>query len=265
MSLQPRIAYDVQVIHDCIVRDTVIYRTFDTKAKKLSLYREKEKLLNKHPALKKMIDVKFLRSLDPKRGKPVEKVGWLPATLVITDERIRGMCRNLFTIPKEYVGKTGISYGSCPGSGNLSACPPFSLSSQEARNRLDQADIFIAIQSCKFLKPVDIPAWQDVLVSKFKKTIEKEEGKGAVTAAFGAGPCQLCHPKPCLGGGECRMPDKRIFALESVGIPVAQLCRDIALVTGNPDWKIKFIKYFGTPRQSHREWKLTCGVAVNLQ
>ena len=44
MSVQPRIAYDVQVIHDCVVRDTDVCRTFETKSKKLSLYREKQKL-----------------------------------------------------------------------------------------------------------------------------------------------------------------------------------------------------------------------------
>jgi predicted metal-binding protein len=265
MSVQPRIAYDVQVIHDCIVQDTEIYRRFDTRSKKLSLYREKEQLLNRHPVLKKMIDVKFLRSLDPKRGGLVGKVGWLPAALVITDERIRGMCRNLFTLPKEYAEKTGIRYGSCPGSGKLSACPPFSLASREARVRLDQADIFIAIQSQTFIEPPGIRAWQDVIASKFKKEIEKRMGKGAVTIAFGAGPCQLCHPKPCLGGGKCRMPERRLCALESVGIPVAQLNKDMALLTGNPDWKNRFIKYFGTPRQSSKEWKLTFGVAVKLE
>jgi len=90
-------------------------------------------------------------------------------------------------------------------------------------------------------------------------------GKGAVTIAFGAGPCQLCHPKPCLGGGKCRMPERRLCALESVGIPVAQLNKDMALLTGNPDWKNRFIKYFGTPRQSSKEWKLTFGVAVKLE
>ena len=69
MAVQPRIAYDVQVIHDCIVRDTDVSRTYDTKAKKLALYREKAKLLDGQPKLKAMIDAGFVSSLDPKRGK----------------------------------------------------------------------------------------------------------------------------------------------------------------------------------------------------
>jgi hypothetical protein len=39
----------------------------------------------------------------------------------------------------------------------------------------------------------------------------------------------------------------------------------MALFTGNPDWKIRFMKYYGTPRQSHREWKITFGLAVKLE
>jgi predicted metal-binding protein len=264
MRGQPRIAYDITVIHDCIVRDTDAYRKFNTKAKKLFLNRERQKLLDKHPHIKKIIDAAFVRSLDKKRGEYVAKVGWLPTELVMTDHRIREMCRNMFTLPKQYTEKTGISFGPCPGQGKLSACPPYSFTAQETREKLDQADIFIAIQSKNFIEPPEIRGWQDVLVNKYKKAIEKAAGEGSVTAAFGAGPCQLCHPNPCLGGGECRSPEHRVFALESAGIPVLQLSRDMALLSGDKDWEIKFSKYFATPRQTHKEWKLTFGLAVKL-
>jgi hypothetical protein len=56
----------------------------------------------------------------------------------------------------------------------------------------------------------------------------------------------------------------RFYALEAVGVPVAQLCDDMALLTGNNGWKMNFLKYFGTPRQTHKRWKLTCGIAVKL-
>jgi hypothetical protein len=39
----------------------------------------------------------------------------------------------------------------------------------------------------------------------------------------------------------------------------------MALFTGDPDWKITFMKYYATPRQTHRKWKLTFGVAVKLE
>src|SRR3990172_8209368 len=43
----PKIAYNVEVIHDCIVRDTEIYRKFNSKPKKLALFREKKRLLKR--------------------------------------------------------------------------------------------------------------------------------------------------------------------------------------------------------------------------
>jgi len=265
MSSQPRIAYSIPVICDCIIRDTEVYRTYDSRTKKLARYHQKQKLLDSHPAIKKIIDVKFIRSLDNRRGKYVGRVGWMPAELIITDQRIREMCRNMFTLPKSYAEKTGIGFGPCPGHGKMSACPPFSYTAHEAREKFDAADIFIALQSVYFTLPPKIRGWQDVLLHRVKKEIEKQAGEGTVTAAFGAGPCQLCNPNPCLGGGECRIPEKRLFALESVGVPVARLCDDMTLLTGDKGWKIRFMKYYGTPKQSHKEWKLTFGIAVKLR
>jgi hypothetical protein len=264
MSGQQKIAYGIEVIHDCIVRDTDIYRKFNSKEKKLALYRKRGKILEKHPRLKKIIDLKFVRSLDPKRGKYVSKVGWMPPELIITDQRIREMCRNLFTYPEIYAKKTGLRFGPCPGLQTLSACPMFSPPPKETRKKLDESDVFIALQSKYFVQSPKITGWHDFLVRKLKKEIEQVEGAGTVTATFGAGPCRLCHPKPCLGGGECRIPDERLFALESLGIPVGQLCKDMALFTGNDDWKIKWIKYTGTPKQTPKQWKTTAGLTVRL-
>jgi len=264
MKEQPQIAYNIEVIHDCIVHDTDVYKKYKAKTKKTALYRQKKKLLAKHPDVRKMIDLKFVKSLNKERGRYVGKVAWIPSELIITDQRIQGLCRNLMTYPEEYAKQFGIKFGSCPGSGRLSACPPFSPPSEETRAKLDKADIFIALQSQYFIAPPEIVGWQDFLVRKLRKEIEKAAGPGSVTAYFGAGPCRMCHPKECLGGGECRMPEERIFALESTGIPVGQLCKDIALLTGNDSWKIKWIKYTGTPRQTTKRWKTTAGLAVRL-
>lgn len=268
MSAQPKIAYDIQVIHDCIVRDTDIYRTFQTKSKKEKLFREKKKLLNGFPAIKKMITKNFVGKLDPKYGKFVGRVGWIPTELVITDDRIREMCQNMFTYPKEYAAQIGREFGPCPGSGKGSACPPYSYTAQEARRKLDQADIFIVMQSKVFkdfnhFNAIAHPSWHEFLLRKLKKKIN-EIIPESVSVVFGAGACRLCHPKPCLGDGECRVPEHRVYALEAVGVPVAQLCSDVALLTGDDKWKIKFIKYFATPKQTHKDWKFTCGLSVRL-
>jgi hypothetical protein len=230
MEGQPRITYGIEAIHDCIVADTDVYKKFKSKEKKRSLYRKKKKLLDKYPALKKTIDAPFVRSLNPERGQYVGKVGWMPAELVISDQRIREMCRNMFLRPEEYAKKTGIRFGPCPGLETMSACPMFSPGPKEIRVKLDKADIFIAMQSKNFVERAQIPGWHDFLITKLKKEIEQIVGKGSVTIAFGAGPCQVCHPKPC----------------------------------GDESWKIKWIKYFGTPKQTRKQWKLTAGLAVRL-
>jgi len=264
MLEQPSVAYDIEVIHDCIVRDTDICRKFDSKQTKLELYRKKKKKLDKYPEIKKMIDSEFVSSLDEERGKYVGKVSWLPSQLVITDQRIREMCRNMFTYSEPIAKATGLKFGPCPGLEKLSGCPMFSPKPEGIRAQLDQADIFIAIQSKYFVERAEIPGWHDYLVRKLKKEVEKVLGNVSVTAAFGAGPCQVCHPNQCLGRGKCRAPEQRLFALESVGVPVGQLCKNIALFAGNDDWEIKWIKYFATPRQTIKRWKLTCGLAVRL-
>jgi hypothetical protein len=264
MAEQPQVAYSVEVIHDCIVRDTPLYNKFRSQEKKRELYRKKKKLLEECQSVKSMIDSSFVRSFDSERGTFLEKVGWMPSELIIVDQRIREMCRNLFFYPDEYVKKTGVRFGPCPGFDKLSACPLFSPAPEETRAKLDAADIFIALQSRPFLKGPAVPGWQDVLIGKLKKEIERVNGKGSVTAAFGAGPCKVCYPQSCLGGGKCRVPKERLYALESAGIPVGQLCKDMAFFTGNDGWKIKWIKFTGTPRQTPKRWKTTGGLAVRL-
>ena len=46
MAEQPQVAYSVEVIHDCIVRDTPLYNKFRSQEKKRVLFRKKKKLLS---------------------------------------------------------------------------------------------------------------------------------------------------------------------------------------------------------------------------
>jgi len=264
MKKTPRVTYGIEAIHDCIVQDTDIHRKYSSKGEKASLYRKKEKMLAGKNGLNEMISAGFVRSLDKRRGRYVGKVGWMPSALVIADQRIRELCRNMFMYTDEYFKKTGLRFGPCPGLEKMSGCPMFSTRPEEIRKKLDDADIFIAMQSKEFVRRPGIPGWHDYLLRKLKKEIESLLGKGAVTSAFGAGPCQFCHPKKCLGKGDCRAPDMHLFSLESVGVPVGELCKDMALLTGDDDWKIKWIKFYNTPLQTSKHWKLTSGLAVNL-
>lgn len=234
------------------------------RGKKISLYRKKEKLLTEKNGLKEMISAGFVRSLDKRRGRFVGKVGWMPSELVIADQRIRELCRNMFMYTDEYYKKTGLRFGPCPGLEKMSGCPMFSPRPEGIRKKLDSADIFIAIQSKEFVRRPGITGWHDFLIRKLKKEIESLIGYGTVTSAFGAGSCQFCHPKKCLGGGGCRAPEMHLFSFESVGVPVGQLCKDMALFSDDNDWKIKWIKFYNTPPQSSKHWKLTSGLAVKM-
>ena len=206
MAATPKVAYDVTVIHDCIVRDTEIARQFKTKAKKMALYREKQKLLDRHPEVKQMIDPAFVQSLDEKRGQYVAKVDWLPTALVISDPRIREMCRNMFTLPKAYTEATGISFGPCPGHGKMSACPPYSFTAQEAREKLDQADIFIAIQSKSFLEPPEHRGWQDQIVNKYRKAVKTLRVKRRLPLHLAPGPASSVTPIRAWGQASAACP-----------------------------------------------------------
>ena len=79
------------------------------------LFRKKKKFLSTCESVARTIDPAFVRSLDPDRGTFLDKVGWMPSELVIVDQRIREMCRNLFAYPEEYVKKTGRTVWSLSG------------------------------------------------------------------------------------------------------------------------------------------------------
>jgi hypothetical protein len=45
---------------------------------------------------------------------------------------------------------------------------------------------------------------------------------------------------------------------------VGQFCKDMALLTGDEGWKIKWKKYTGTPHETPKRWKTTGGIAIRL-
>ena len=94
MAAIPRVAYDIQTIHDCVVRDTAIAKKFSTEQKKRRLYHSRQRLLRGKPAVEKMIDRQYVAALDPERGALLGKVGWLPTELVITDDAISEIARS---------------------------------------------------------------------------------------------------------------------------------------------------------------------------
>jgi predicted metal-binding protein len=268
MNFADRINYSIDNIERSIVADNPLSTKY-SDAEKKKLYRGKEKLVNKFPPLKKLLDIRTIYKFPIDGVKNFGRIGFLPSELVITDDRIKEMCRNMlwttFGSQKERgKGKRGPKrFTRCPGLEKHSSCPYFTPPAKKVREKLDEADIFIALQTKLFNEVQDV-RWQFLTINKLREEVETVLGKKAILQQFGAGPCQTCFPEPCLEMGKCRNPKKRVPALEAMGIPVAQLCRDMSLLTGKKAWEIKWIKHWGLPNMTPKKWKVAFGLAVKL-
>lgn len=256
-----RTNYSIDAIERSIVMDNKIGSLpLETKQK---LYDDAMAKLGKYPDLIKILDIRHLHTYPVKGVKNFARVGVLPSKLVISDERIRDMCRNPFW---NNIGPYGepegeIRFTPCPNLAIHSSCPYYSPSAKEVRAKLDEADIFVAIQT-KLFNSLD-NAFQFPPLHRLRKEINSLLGAGAVIQNFGNGPCQACR-QPCLGMGECRSPEIQTPALESQGVAVGQLNRDLAFFTGDKSWEIKFLKHFGLPNMTPRKWKFNIGLAIKL-
>jgi predicted metal-binding protein len=263
MKFADRINYSIDNIERSIVADAEVGTKY-SEAEKKKLYREKEKLVNKFPALKKLLDIRTIHKFPIKGVENFGRIGFLPGKLVISDDRIKDMCRNQFWTTFLTTKKKGANrFTRCPGLEKRSSCPYFTPPAKKIRETLDQADIFITLQTKLFneLGPVQ---WEFQTINKLREEVESILGKKAVLQQFGAGPCQVCYPDPCLEMGKCRHPRKKAPALEAMGIPVGQLCRDMSLLTGDKAWEITWIKHFGLPNMTPKKWKVIFGLSVKL-
>ncbi|HUT83451.1 MAG TPA: DUF2284 domain-containing protein [Thermodesulfobacteriota bacterium] len=261
-KVSKQINYCIDNIERSIVADTSIGTKYSAAQKK-KLYREKEKLVNTFPALKKLLDIKTIHTFPVEGVKNFGRIGFLPIALVISDDRIKDMCQNQWWVPPMPGVKAAKKFMRCPGLGHHSSCPYFTPPAVKVRQMLDKADIFIVLQSTLFNYFGGV-TWQWNTINTLREKIEALFGKKAVLRQFGAGPCQYCYPEPCLTMGKCRHPEKQVPALEAMGVPVAQLCRDLSLVTGDKSWEIKWIKHWGFPNQTPKKWKVNFALAVKL-
>jgi len=263
MNFVDRINYSIDNIERSIVADSAIGTKY-SEAQKKKLYLEKEKQLNKFPKLKTILDIRYIHKFPIKGVENFARIGFLPSELVISDERIKDMCQNQFwTTFRTQKRKGEIRFTRCPGLEKHSSCPYFTPPAERIRQRLDKADIFIVLQTRLFNQTKDIQ-WEFLTINRLREEIESLLGEKAIIQQCGAGPCQSCYPQTCLGMGKCRNPKQLTPALEAVGIPVGQLCRDMALLTGNKSWEIKWIKHFGLPNMTPKKWKVVFGLAVKL-
>lgn len=258
-----RFNYSVDSIERSIVMDNSIGNISLTTKQKL--YKDAIAKLSKYPELEKLIDIKHIRTYPFEGVKNFVRTGTLPSKIVISDQRIRDMCRNPFwySLPNDDGTQGEMRFGPCPFLKIHSSCPYHSsLSSEKIRAKLDRSDILIVIQT-KLLNQRDIPPYQFPILHKLTKEIKNILGPKSVVQKFGCGHCRACK-KPCLGNGDCRKPELQISSFESQGIAVGQLTRDLSFFSGNKAWEVKFLKHFGMPNMTPKKWKYSIGLAIKL-
>ncbi|RMF94626.1 MAG: hypothetical protein D6734_07265 [Candidatus Schekmanbacteria bacterium] len=260
-----RINYSIDNIERSIVADSEVGNMYSPTQKK-KLYKEKQKLLNNFTELKKIIDIKHIHQYPIEGVRNFARIAAIPPEIVISDDRIKDMCQNqLWTsFVSQKTNKRIKRFTRCPGLETRSSCPYFTPPARKVRQLLNKADIFVVLQS-KLFNEFGFVQWQFKTINRLREEIESILGKKSIIQQFGAGPCQACYPHHCLEHGKCRMPERQTPALEAMGIPVGQLCRDTAYLTGNKAWEIKWIKHFGLPNMTPKKWKVVFGLAVKLK
>lgn len=265
MAVSRKINYDISNIHDCIVEDREDYQRIGQGEKK-KLYRDRINRAQKNPELKEILSMKHIHGYDVKDVENFARIGILPPELIIVDERIRDMCLNQFWLTNPITRVK--AFGRCPAYNNRPCCPPLSPSPKDTRKLLDRSDIFVMLQS-KLLGNEAIMTdphwgWQYDTVLKLEEELKSALGKSKVLAKYGAGPCVICGPIGCTRDETCKHPDKKFCAVESVGMAVGQMCRDMTYLSGDKRWEINWIKNWSLPTQTLNKFKLTFGLALKL-
>jgi hypothetical protein len=254
--------YSIENIAQSIARDSEAGKRY-TEEEKRKLYHERLLLVEAFLPLRQVLTLDHVRSSDVPWAKRIARLAVIPPEMVVVDSRIQDMCSLPFWT---YYGMGEGSFGRCAGVGAFSCCPPFNLPAEKVRLKLDKSDVFLVMQTSPgLMMSGGDPGAQFQLINRLAGDIDALMGKGTVVQKFGGGPCFACYPESCEGGGACREPHLKVPSLEGMGICVDQLCKDLALLTGDSDWKITWIKGFGTPDQKPKKMKATVGLAIQLK
>ena len=217
-------------------------------------------LMNIHE-LKQVLSIEHIRKYPIPFAKRAARIGIIPPELVVVDSRIQDMCSLPFWT---YYGSGEGSFSRCGGVGTFSCCPPFSLKAEKVQALIDRADIFVVLQTRAAVNVGNDPGAQFRMINRLVDEVNACLGRKAVIQKFAGGPCFACYPESCLCEGQCRAPELKVPSLEGMGICVDQLCKDMALLTGDEKWKVNWIKGFGADTQTPKVWKATVGLAIQL-
>jgi predicted metal-binding protein len=257
------INYSVRAIIDCILSDNFRAKKYSCR-KKTYIYNELLIKTSKVPELKSVLTPSHIKSYRIEGAELFARIGILPPELVIVDERFKNMCcMPYWTVYKGSDGGAYKHFGRCPGYGWLPGCPPQSPPVESVQAVLDRADIFIVLET-KLLSERWKVGWKFAVLHRLARDIEAVLGKGTVIERYGSGPCNACTAQPCLHSQPCAAPKLKTISLESMGICVDRLCSDLALLTGDPRWRLTWLKHFGLPQQKPEKWKYVEALAVKL-
>jgi len=255
--------YSIRTIIDSILSDIPRAKKFSI-SKKQSFYGKLNLKTNKKHELATLLTPAHITSYPIEGAGLFARIAVLPPELVIADERFKRMCcLPYWTIYKSSDGAAYKRFDRCPGYGWLPGCPPLSSEIKEVQEKLDQADLFIVLQTKLMAERWGV-GWKFAVLHRLAREIENVLGPGAVLERYGSGPCTACAAQHCLHSQPCKAPHLKTVSLESMGICVDRLCSDLALLTGDARWKLTWLKHFGLPQQSPKKWKYVEALAVKL-
>jgi len=252
--------YSIEDIAQSIVKDHPVSKRFTPEDKKI-LYQKSLLLLDELPELKQVLSIEHIRKYPIPFAKRAARIGIIPPELVVVDSRIQDMCNLPYWT---YYGSGEGSFSRCGGVGTFSCCPPFSLKAEKVQTLIDRADVFVVLQTRAAVNVGNDPGAQFRMINRLVDEVNACLGRKAVIQKFAGGPCFACYPESCLCEGQCRAPELKVPSLEGMGICVDQLCKDMALLTGDEKWKVNWIKGFGADTQTPKVWKATVGLAIQL-
>lgn len=255
--------YSVKNIIASILSDIPAARRYAYE-KKRRLYLTCLQSLDRYPDLKSLLTVPHICAYPFDGSTFFARVGVLPPNIVIVDERFQNLCcLPYWTVYSDGKGHAYRRFDRCPGYGRLPGCPPNAPPVEKVRKLLDRSTHFIVLQTKRLQERWQVK-WKFDVLYRLGREIDEVCGKGTVTAGFGSGPCAACSAQYCLYGSPCRTPALRTASLEACGICVAQLCDDLALLTGDHAWKLTWLRHFGLPQQQPKTWKYVEAIAIRL-
>ncbi len=253
--------YSIPAIIDCIIADNEHAQSL-TVGEKHRLYSRAQERLLREPALRSVLSLKRIRSLRIDGAHNFARIGVLPPEAVILDQRFRDMCALPFwTVYRGDRGEVFKKYGPCPGLNNLPCCPPYSADIEKTQAVLDDSSLFVVLQT-RLISERWNNQWRYSVLHRLAHDIRAVCGHDSVRGQFGAGPCEACSAQTCRYGRPCSAPKLQLPSLESLGVCVDRVCSDLALLTGNRSWKLRWLRHFGFQHQTPRQWKYVIALAV---